>query len=126
MFKKIVIITIIISVAIAGYWFYQSVIENSTKALSQEIARDLVLKKWGGCATNECLNLTINILENENKSRYIQTIYDGLKDDSVKARRQTIPVYYENGKWKLGNESKVEYKCQLGRGHKNFSSELCL
>ena len=100
--------------------------EKSRETLSQKIAENLVTENWGSCETRECSSLTVNILDGRDGVWYVQAIYNGLKDDSVRAQKKIASVHYVNGEWKWGSELIKEYKCQEGRGHQDFSSELCL
>ena len=51
--------------------------------------------------------------------------YDGLRDDSIKAKRFRAIVMYQNGEWVRGDVS-WEQQCWPGRGHQDFSTELCI
>jgi len=116
------------SVVKSKYLIYESdeLKEKQMETLSQETAENLVIENWGGCETNECSDLTVSILDGKDDVWYVQAIYDGMKDDSVKAQKRIATVHYVNGEWKWGSEIVKEYKCQEGRGQQNFSSEFCL
>jgi len=50
---------------------------------------------------------------------------DGLGDDSVRGQRVTL-VFEPNGSaWQLVS-AKSEQRCWPGRGHQDYSPELCL
>ena len=51
--------------------------------------------------------------------------FDGLYDDSVRAERHVLTLERDDGEWRVRDDD-VTYRCQLGRGHQDFSSELCL
>lgn len=92
--------------------------------LSIELARQLVIDNWGDCDEHTCRELVVSIKEEDNLWEII-AIYDGLFDDSVRALRKIIPVYFEEGEWVLG-EASITHRCQPGRGHQDFSSEFCI
>ena len=48
-----------------------------------------------------------------------------LLDDSVAAERWTLTLEAEGGGWRLASAEWAQ-RCQPGRGHRNFSTELCL
>jgi len=116
------------SVGISKYLIYENgeLKEKQNEVLSQEVAEALIVNNLGDCKANECADFKISILGGNQGPLYIQAIYDGIKDDSVKARKIITSVYYIEGEWKLGEELKREYICQFGRGQQEFSSELCL
>ena len=91
--------------------------------LTQEEARALVLKTWGGCTPDACASVTVTV-QNNNGQYIVTAIYDGLRDDSTRAQKKVAPVYYSNNTWTLGSAT-VTQRCQPGRGHQDFSSVLC-
>ena len=54
----------------------------------------------------------------------VTIVYDGLYDDSVEAIRLQANIIYKNGQW-LDRYLQETQKCQLNRGHQDFSSESC-
>lgn len=66
----------------------------------------------------------INIAE-ENNQWIVVIIYDDLYDDSVRALRIQANLIYQEGQWVKGEISRIQ-QCQPGRGHQDFSSELCI
>ncbi len=116
------------SVGISKYLIYENgeLKERQNEVLSQEVAETLIVNNLGGCEANECSDFKISILGGNQGPLYIQAIYNGMKDDSVKARKIITSVHYIEGEWKLSGELKREYICQLDRGQQEFSSELCL
>ena len=95
------------------------------EVLSQEMAESLVIEKWGDCGINEC-SLVVSILDDGDGIWYVQAVYDELKDDSVKTQKRIASIPYVDEEWSWGSELVQEYKCQPGRGHQDFSEELCL
>jgi len=94
--------------------------------LLQETADSLIKEAWGGCTPDVCEELTINRLDGKDGVWFIEAIYDGLRDDSVRVRKKIAWVHYINDTWELGTIILDEYKCQPNRGHQDFSSELCI
>jgi hypothetical protein len=103
---------------------YGEVETNKDEVLSQSEAETLVLNKWGGCTPDMCSSVTVEI-KVENGQNIVTATYNNLRDDSVNASRKEAVVYYEAGDWVLG-ESTDTHKCQQGRGHQDFSQELCI
>jgi hypothetical protein len=57
--------------------------------------------------------------------RTVTVTFDGLLDDSVHAERWTLVFEPEDGGYRL--ESAVRtFRCQQGRGHQDFTPELCV
>ncbi len=94
--------------------------------LSQEIAEGLVKQAWGECTEDMCSELKISILDEKDGVWFVQAIYDGVRDDSVRAVRKITEVYYADNTWKLGTIIADDFKCQPNRGHQDFNSELCI
>ena len=106
-----------------GFYFYQA---TKQPVLSQEIAESLVKQAWGGCTEDMCIELKVSILNEEDGVWFVQAIYDGVRDDSVRAVRKIVKVYYIDNSWKLGTIMTDDFKCQPNRGHQDFNSELCI
>ena len=104
----------------------QELKEVAGEILSQDIAHALVIEKWGDCTLDTCEKLTVNILDVKDKVGFVQAVYDGLRDDSVQAQKKIGWANYLNNAWELGSIILTEHKCQLNRGHQEFSNELCL
>lgn len=96
-------------------------ITSVVPTISQEQARALVLKTWGGCTPDTCGSVTVTA-----SSNYVTAIYEGLRDDSVSAQKKVAPAYYSNGIWTLGELTESSQRCQPGRGHQNFSPDPCI
>ena len=100
--------------------------EIDRPVLSQETAASLIKESWGDCAPDICEELTINRLDGKDGIWFVEAIYDGLRDDSVRVRKKIVWVHYTDNNWELGETVLDEYKCQPNRGHQDFSNELCL
>lgn len=100
--------------------------EKEFPTLSVDVARDLVVAKRGDCAPDQCDNLAVNVLDGVDAVWYVEAIYSGLRDDSVRDQKIISTVHFVDGDWVLGEEVSKMQKCQPGRGHEDFSEELCL
>ncbi|MBI2482071.1 MAG: hypothetical protein HYV76_00665 [Candidatus Vogelbacteria bacterium] len=99
-------------------------ITSATPTFTQEQARTLVLRNWGGCTPDTCGSVTVSV-QNNNGQYAVTAIYEGMRDDSVSAQKKVASAYYNNNVWTLGNAT-VTQRCQLNRGHQDFSSVPCL
>jgi hypothetical protein len=64
-----------------------------------------------------------NQLEDPATVRVVLT-EDGLADDSVQAIRYVLEFRRAGDRWKLESARRTQ-RCQQGRGHQDFSPELC-
>lgn len=103
---------------------YQEV-SNSIPLLREAEALTLVKSTWGDCAPDSCSEVVVSITKQDSETYVVTAIYEGLRDDSSSAQKKVATASYVNGTWILGTAT-VTQKCQPGRGHQNFSSELCL
>jgi hypothetical protein len=55
----------------------------------------------------------------------VTVTHDGFFDDSVKASQLQAIVTHVNGTWVKGDVTET-FQCWPGRGHQDFSSELCV
>jgi hypothetical protein len=67
---------------------------------------------------------TIDVVSRTGGSN-VTLVRDDLEDDSVAAQRFTLEVGLGSDGLFLGS-ARVDYRCQAGRGHQDFSPELCL
>jgi hypothetical protein len=95
------------------------------RVLSPEAARKLVISTWGDCERTSCREFIVNVLDGRGGAWYVEAIYDGTIDDSVRAERKIAEGLPEDGDWKLGNVLLQQHSCRSGRGHEDFSSEAC-
>jgi len=96
---------------------------------------ECIINKYNSCVSikdgcylkgveNEYRSCILDI--SKEKDRWVVMItYDGLYDDSIKAERISAIVVHKNKEWII-SEIFEEYQCQPGRGHQDFSTELCL
>lgn len=94
--------------------------------LSAAVARDLVVAERGDCAPDQCDSLAVNVLDGVDGVWYVEAIYSGLRDDSVRNQKIITTVHFVDGDFVLGSEVLKMQKCQPGRGQQDFSEELCL
>lgn len=64
-------------------------------------------------------------ISKENNQWVVTITYDGLYDDSIRASRIRVDVIHQNGQWFKGEISRSQ-QCRPGRGHQDFSTELCI
>jgi hypothetical protein len=50
---------------------------------------------------------------------------DGLADDSIRSERYELVVEKQGSNWRLVSARQTQ-RCQAGRGHQDFSAELCV
>lgn len=67
---------------------------------------------------------TVNVVSRPGGST-VTVVRDDLEDDSVRAQRYTLEVGLGSKGLFLGS-ARIDYRCQTGRGHQDFSPELCL
>jgi hypothetical protein len=99
--------------------------EKPFAVLDQTVARELVIRRWADCKPGTCNKLIVNVLDGRGGVWYVEAIYDGMMDDSVRAKRKVAETLYENEEWKLGKVLLEQQSCRAGRGHENFSSNAC-
>jgi hypothetical protein len=99
--------------------------EKPFAALDQEVARKLVVSKWGDCKPETCSKLTVNVLNGRGGVWYVEAIYEGVADDAIRAQRKAAEAYYKNEAWEVGRVLLREQACRTGRGHETFSSDAC-
>lgn len=76
--------------------------EKPFAVLDHEVARKIVISKWGDCQPESCSNLSVNVLDGRGGIWYVEAIYDGIVDSSVRARRTIAEAFYKNEAWELG------------------------
>lgn len=55
----------------------------------------------------------------------VVVLRDDLQDDSIRAERWVLRVERTGQRWQLAS-ARWEQRCHRGRGHQDFSPELCL
>src|SRR5450755_5063237 len=66
----------------------------------------------------------IEIQKNSIDSFTVIVTQEGLLDDSVYGEKRLISFVQNNGVWII-KRVRVGFKCQNGRGHKNYSGNVC-
>lgn len=132
--KKIVIITLIIIAAglffaIQSGWFdEEKQAQEITKDTALELVRDHLVE--GECrseGTDELYRSCDIELEIIGENIWMITvIYDGFFDDSVRGSRLRSKVAFIDGNWQIMGDIIEDFRCQEGRGHEDFSTELCV
>jgi hypothetical protein len=99
--------------------------EKPFALLDEDVARKLVVSKWGDCKLETCNKLTVNVLDGRGGVWYVEAIYEGMADDAVRAQRKVAEAYYKNEAWEVGPVLLTDQACRTGRGHENLSSDAC-
>jgi hypothetical protein len=94
--------------------------------LQDEDARKIALGLWGDCSLDLCDQMGVKGTYDGDGVWYVEAIYDGLRDDSVRVRRKTAVVRYFDGAWQPGQTVRDDWQCQPGRGHEGFGTEPCI
>jgi hypothetical protein len=76
--------------------------EKPFAVLNHEVARKLVISKWGDCQPESCSNLTVNVLDGRGGIWYVEAIYDSIVDGPGRVRRRIAEAFYKNEAWELG------------------------
>lgn len=128
---KIYLILTIVIVVIVGFLLTRTDKNNQTDQpiLTNEIALSLlkddlfeecrlegVEDKYNSCAVD---------ISQDGNQWVIMVTYDGLYDDSAKASRIQTTAIYKEGKW-IKSDILRSQQCWPGRGHQDFSQELCI
>lgn len=93
--------------------------------LLDEEAQELAENAWGSCDGEQCESLTVTVLDGVDGVSYVEALYDGLADDSLRARKHIAQASFIDNQWILGNPIVFEFACREGRGHQEFSTERC-
>lgn len=125
-------------ISLNGVVKYQNTLENILSSLqfiyhppitvlNQETAIELVKRTWGGCEPAGCRELLVELVQRKG-TWYVIATFDGAYDDSTSASRYEAVASYQNGEWLLPPIQQATWSqtCQQGRGHQDFSQELCL
>lgn len=100
--------------------------EVMPEQLNPDIAQKLILDSIWDCTKNDCTDLIVNAQDWKDWLWYVEAILEWLQDDSIRAKKQVYRAQFVNEQWELWAEVLSEIKCQLGRGHEDFSKELCI
>jgi hypothetical protein len=65
------------------------------------------------------------VLDGKGGVWYVEAIYDGMIDDSVRAERKIAEGLPQDEDWKLGNVMLQQHSCRSARGNEDFSSGAC-
>ncbi len=121
----ILIILVIILASALGYVTLVKKPISQSPVLTETSALALVKSTWGDCTLDSCSEVVVSVAKQGSETYVVTATYEGLRDDSSSAQRKVAVATFNNGKWTLGTPT-VTQQCWPGRGHQNFSSELCL
>ena len=92
--------------------------------LTRAEAEELVYAKWGDCnEPGTCGGVLVSLYQ-AGDIYSVSAIYNNY-DDSIAFTKRTAEALYQDGVWTLVNEEQT-WACHQGRGHQDFSTELCL
>jgi hypothetical protein len=97
--------------------------EKSAAGPDASILRDLAVKAWGACDPSSC---TVETADGADGVWYLVATHEGLEDDSIAAERRYAPLISTEGAWTVGATLHTVHACHEGRGHTDFSEELCI
>ncbi len=119
---------LVIAMAATVFFLMPSETTAPTPTIDETTARELAVAAWGDCDGTDanCRELLVTVIDGEDGGLLLQAIHDGLADDSVRASRVIAPLSMTGGIWTLGEEILRDHRCQEGRGHDDFSTELCI
>ncbi|MFA6136298.1 MAG: hypothetical protein WC705_03010 [Candidatus Paceibacterota bacterium] len=105
--------------------------EKELPKLSLDEARRLILDKYyKDCLPVDCpTSVNVDVSDGVDGVWYVQAIFNGVKDDSVDSQKKIHSVNLVSAPsetWALGQVLVSQQRCQQGRGHQEFSEELCL
>ncbi len=132
-------VIVILVVVLAGAFLYSELVKiptsqkneqpqkvsSQTPVLTEAAALALVKSTWGDCTPDSCSQVVVSVAQQGSGTYMVTATYEELRDDSSSARRRVAVATYSNGTWTLGTPT-VTQSCQPGRGHQDFSADLCI
>ncbi len=132
-------VLVILVVVLAGAFLYSELVKiptsqkneqpqnvsSQTPVLTEAAALALVKSTWGDCTPDSCSHVVVSVAQQGSGTYMVTATYEELRDDSSRARRRVAVATYSNGTWTLGTPT-VTQSCQPGRGHQDFSADLCI
>lgn len=131
------VVGVLVIAAIFFGWYLRGSVENDASAVDTEISGNSKLASIG---EEDARNLLDCHVERQD-GRYVscditiehpviggQTViaeFHGLFDDSVAESRTVARIVFENGTFKV-IEKNSTFRCHVGRGHQDFSTEPCI
>lgn len=97
---------------------------NQRVRKAENINTPVELVKYYYGEIDEKQEIDISVDKSENNQYKIMLIQENIKDDSIAGMRVQMLAKKENNEWTVIDIQRT-WKCQKGRGHSNFSSELC-
>jgi len=135
--KTVIIAIAILIVVVGGAWLYLRsegpAYTGDAAGTAPELTEETAAVLLEGYLFADCRpegiaesyrSCTLDV-EKENGRWIVTVVYDGFFDDSVQASRMRAQVTYENGAWRVGDIEEMQ-KCWPGRGHQDFSVDLCI
>ena len=127
---KKALIWIVVILVVVAVWFFLAYKPAAEPDLTEEIALEALRPQLfadclpGGMA-DTYRSCRVELFEESERQGWIVRItYDGLYDDSVQASRLEAYLTIQEGEWAVGDVIETT-KCSAGRGHQDFSAELC-
>ena len=83
---------------------------------------ELIKYYYGEIDADQDIDISVDQLENNQYE--ITLVQDNIKDDSIAGMKVIMVAKSNNNEWTVLDIQRT-WKCQKGRGHTNFSSEMC-
>ena len=129
-FSRVLIAVVLAVVAAGGVLVRQSWPNQGQKpAAGPELTKGTALSLLGmECSSEKVLGEYSSCIVDISKEQDRWTVtltYDGLYDDSIRAKKVETTITYKDNQWVKGDIIQIQ-QCQQGRGHQDFSAEPCI
>lgn len=102
--------------------YVQAQLDTVDEDLSYEDLEQLILSQWGVCGDGECSGPDIEMSTDGDQASVV-ALYN-LYDDSTAQQKKEGMANLIEGAWIL-DDPDVTWRCHVGRGHQDFSTENC-
>jgi Outer membrane protein transport protein (OMPP1/FadL/TodX) len=103
--------------------------EKPFGVLSPEAARKPVVSTWGDCEPASCRELIVNVLDGKGGVSYVEAIYDGTTDDSIRAEREIAAAsgqLFLTHRWStIGTHGGLGQECEPDRRGERADLGIC-
>lgn len=101
-------------------------VNQNSAPLLQETAEYLIEENWNVNFNPIEGNPPVIELEQVNGTEYNVIVYTSALDDSVSKLRQIGTATFTSSGWELSDPYTQDWKCHVGRGHQDYSTEYCI